>query len=467
MISSAVVTLPALAADSVVMGGLDEASLIVLGVLGALTIAMALLMSTSGLSIRYALTNLLRRRMRGVFALIGIAVAISVVVAILQATRGIERGVTAMLTEFRGDIIVQQQSQPSLPLSQVPERELRAALAAIDGVEHVEPYCIRLVGVSFPFAVDPEIATIFARLDVDVPEVPAQIIAWDTDARILDKCIEEGGTEPVRFSAPNAYELVLGKQVADMFRATIANLLESDRYPDAIKAKVRESLGPLGLPMVTFNGHVFTIKAVFETRSYQDTQAIIPLRTYQEVFEQPDRVSAVVVYADSSSKVDAIAAAARGLSVDGKRFKVRKTDEFLNQFDEFNKLRTMILAIGFLSAIAGAVSIGNTMMSNVHERTREIGLLRSVGWSQGMVLSAVLIEGVVLSVLGGAGGIVLGVIELELAERVIGYDPTPLGYEPFVMLLGMCLAIALGIVGSAIPGLRACQLSPVEAMRYE
>ena len=109
------------------------------------------------------------------------------------------------------------------------------------------------------------------------------------------------------------------------------------------------------------------------------------------------------------------------------------------------------------------------MIMSIHERTREIGVLRSLGWTAFMVLKEVLAEGLALTLLSGvlAIGTTLLLVRVLRALPNLGFYRDMFIVTPELVLQGLTLCVALGIVGGLYPAWRATRLRPVEALRYE
>jgi len=109
------------------------------------------------------------------------------------------------------------------------------------------------------------------------------------------------------------------------------------------------------------------------------------------------------------------------------------------------------------------------MIMSVYERTREIGVLRAVGWPRGLVLRQMLGEALLLTMLSGAVGVVGSLALIELVKRIpqMGIMRDMFLMTPTVVLQVLALVVALGVVGGLYPAWRATRLSPVEALRYE
>jgi putative ABC transport system permease protein len=118
--------------------------------------------------------------------------------------------------------------------------------------------------------------------------------------------------------------------------------------------------------------------------------------------------------------------------------------------------------------LIGSLGMLNTMLMSVLERTREIGVLRALGWRRRQVLEIILQESLILGLLGGALGTLLGLgltSLLRFAEGLVGaFDPI---YTPQIFVQAAAVALLAGAVGGLYPALRATYLRPVEALRYE
>jgi putative ABC transport system permease protein len=121
-------------------------------------------------------------------------------------------------------------------------------------------------------------------------------------------------------------------------------------------------------------------------------------------------------------------------------------------------------AIAAISLVVGGIGIMNIMLVSVTERTREIGIRKAIGALRRDILTQFLLESMVLSLLGGAIGIMLGWAISSLAGTI--FDLT-MAIDLGTVLLSASFAAAVGLIFGIYPAWRASNLRPIEALRYE
>lgn len=124
-----------------------------------------------------------------------------------------------------------------------------------------------------------------------------------------------------------------------------------------------------------------------------------------------------------------------------------------------------VAGLGSISLFVGAVGIITIMSIAVQERTDEVGLLRALGARRYQILALFIGEAILLSGLGGVGGLLIGVGGALLLGLAIPALPIKLAF--FYILLAELLALLIGLIAGVVPALRASRLNPVDALRSE
>jgi putative ABC transport system permease protein len=124
----------------------------------------------------------------------------------------------------------------------------------------------------------------------------------------------------------------------------------------------------------------------------------------------------------------------------------------------------LLAAVASVSLVVGGIGIMNIMLVSVTERTREIGVRMAVGARRGDVLAQFLIEALALALIGGAVGIVLGLLGSQITARLADW---PLDVSVGAILLAFGFSAAVGVFFGYYPARKAARLDPIEALRYE
>jgi putative ABC transport system permease protein len=146
-------------------------------------------------------------------------------------------------------------------------------------------------------------------------------------------------------------------------------------------------------------------------------------------------------------------------------FNIRNPEDIIQaQLDASRTLSILLVAIASISLIVGGIGIMNVMLVSVTERTREIGVRVSVGATEEAIQLQFLGESVVLSLLGGAAGVLLGLVGSFFVGRGLGWPVQP-SIEGVV--LAAAFSVVVGVFFGYYPAHKASRLDPIEALRYE
>jgi len=150
---------------------------------------------------------------------------------------------------------------------------------------------------------------------------------------------------------------------------------------------------------------------------------------------------------------------------DDDDFTVRNLADLTSTFNMITGILTLLLgSIASISLVVGGIGIMNIMLVSVTERTREIGIRMSVGAKPADILLQFLLEAILLSLIGGAVGIILG-IGLTAVIAYFAEWPTPISV--FAIMVSSLFAAAVGIFFGLYPARKASRMNPIEALRYE
>src|ERR1041384_923595 len=146
-------------------------------------------------------------------------------------------------------------------------------------------------------------------------------------------------------------------------------------------------------------------------------------------------------------------------------FNIRNPEDIIQaQLDASRTLSALLIAVASVSLLVGGIGIMNVMLVSVTERTREIGVRVAVGATEQAIRLQFLGESVLLSLVGGAAGVVAGVAGSLVVGRTLGW---PMQMSPEAVLVAALFSIAVGVFFGYYPARKASLLDPIEALRYE
>ncbi len=146
-------------------------------------------------------------------------------------------------------------------------------------------------------------------------------------------------------------------------------------------------------------------------------------------------------------------------------FRVMSQSELVSTFTSISDVMTALLgAIAGISLLVGGIGIMNIMYVSVTERTKEIGLRLSVGGRGSDIMMQFLVESIMLSISGGAIGILLGLLATKLVTSIMNW---PVVIMPAAVAFSFIVCSAIGIFFGWYPARKASRLNPIDALRYE
>jgi len=134
-------------------------------------------------------------------------------------------------------------------------------------------------------------------------------------------------------------------------------------------------------------------------------------------------------------------------------------------------IQSAIVLFASIAILVGGIGITNTMFTSIRERTREIGTMKAIGAKNSAVLIIFLTEAGIIGLIGGAGGIILGIICAKIVELYTQSNPVfyfSISVSPSLVLFGLVFSVLTGCIAGFFPARKAARLKPVEALRrYE
>ena len=364
--------------------------------------------------------NLSRRGVRTTLTIVGLAVGVSAVVSLLGIAWGFERSFMAIYESKGIDLIVVKAGSGD-PLTSNLDIGLVDKIKAVPGVKDAAGSLTDLV--SFEEANLPRVIT-----NGWMPGDPLF-----KGIRVLEGQTLKNG-EPQTVMLGRVLAMNLQKKVGDP---------------------------------ITLMEEPFKVVGVYESGSpFENGGLIVPLKTLQRLMLR-DFVSGIVVSVDATdpAKIKAIGKdierAVGGVAAAPAR-------DFVQGDNQIRLVNTMAWATTIIAMILGSVGVLNTMLMTVFERTREIGILRALGWRRNRVLALILGEAAAQGVIGSTLGVALGYLSVKAFSRsstaslFISSD-----LSPAALGLGLLMGLALSLIGGFYPAFRASRLEPSEAIRHD
>lgn len=372
----------------------------------------------------FVLRNVIRRRVRSTLTVIGMAVAVGAVVALVGISSGFEHSFMAIYQRQKVDLVVQQRGVKQ-KLTSVLDSKLGPEIAKIPGVKRVDSGLVD-----------------FTSMD-ELGPIGVLVQGWEYDSALMGELnVLPGGR---LLGADDRGYVMLGERLAT-----------------SLDRKVGDTLN-------LFDDMPYTVRGIFHSNTvYENGSMVVLLADLQQFMGRAGQVSGFTIVTQNPGDKAEIERIRRDIEALGKNLEVTPTAEFVNSTTEIQMIRAIAWVTSAVALVIGAVGMLNTMIMSVFERTREIGILRAIGWGRWRVVKMILMESILLSVAGG----VLGTLGAVGLVQLLSRHPAVSGMidsrvDPAVILQGFIIALCVGLLGAAYPAYRGAQLLPTEALRHE
>ena len=410
-----------------------------------------------GEALRIALDMIRAHKLRAFFTILGTVVGVTFLIAVITLIQGMNGYMTE---EFAGQVYgfntVMLRRTPSVQMEVDDEVwrswRRRPRLTFDDAAwigERMRTPGVLAIGSSAGGKVDGP-----RGRSLEGVRVTGASASW---FRTRDMDVESGRVFAEQEASRGVPVVVIGKDVAE---------------------KLFEGVNPLG-KTVRVQGFPYRVIGVLEKQGSLfgmslDNVAIAPALSPVKSFVNPKNVVDEIIFKVPDAKlIQPAMVEMEGWMRIRRRLEPGEINDFEVETAEasltfWTKISTiMMLALPLLvgiSLVVGAVVIMNIMLMSVSERTREIGLRKSLGARRKDILMQFLIEAGALSGLGGLLGIGLGV---GLAALVAAFSPLPAEVAPWSIGLAILLGVGVGLAAGVYPATRAARLDPIEALRHE
>ncbi len=234
---------------------------------------------------------------------------------------------------------------------------------------------------------------------------------------------------------------------------------------------------PIG-EQVKIDGIDYDIVGVLESKGSalggdQDNFIVVPLTTVLNRYGRWNRSLGILVQARDRASYETTVEEVRGAMrairkvPPGKEddFEIESNDSIIEQFKNFTRsVRIGVMVVSSIALLAAGIGIMNIMLVSVTERTREIGIRRAIGAKKRNIMVQFIMEAVTLCEVGGAVGVVFGILGGNLLAVLLKLPPAvPMDW----VIIGLAMCSVVGIVFGTYPAWKAANLDPIDSLRYE
>ena len=400
-------------------------------------------------NIKLAFKNLKERKSRVFLTLLGIAIGIMAIVSLMGIGEGMQTAVVSELSSLSDIIIVTTGDISASPMGggftggiieDFTERDIED-ISRIDGIESIDPVSAGMAFIEF----NGELETV-SLLGID-PERMSELFGIDFLGLEAGEFIREGDQN----------KCIIGYNIAHEYFDADINVGNK----------------------IELNGQNFYVNGIYRKQgagfsTQTDDYIHLPFHDFEKITGN-ENVSGIIAKVSNVDLVESIASEIENAINEnhGEDFANAVTmNSILESIQEVLSIISVVLiAIAGISLVVASIGIMNTMLTSVMERTHEIGIMKAIGARNTDIMSIFLIEGILISIIGGSIGITLGFIGAEGFGKMSGGFMQGVPLTPIItvttIIIAITVAILVGVISSLYPARKAAKMSPIEAVRYE
>lgn len=392
--------------------------------------------------ISFAVKELRAEKFRNLLTIVGVVVGITLIVTMLSLGEGMKMAVLEQLRTFGTDLIMVFPGEENTAFAgliggmQLTKGDVRA-VASVSGVELVLPMVTKSIIVEYKG----EKKTVL--LCGHPPDETQEMLRYSQGWRLYAG----------RWLNPGEYGILLGHALA------------KEGFNREMVLNGRVNVG----------GKKFKIVGVVDKMGERTTDSIahVPINIFRELTGEKEAVSSIFAKVSEGSDIDKVAE-----KVKVKLKKRREMEDFTVITSQkaiatvgnvISIIELVLVGIATIAIVVGALGIMNTVYTSVHERTREIGVMKAVGASDGDVMYTFLIESGIIGLVGGAIGLLFGTglaKGIEVVAHQSGFRILQASITPQLILFCLVISFGIGCLSGVFPARQAAKLNPVDALRY-
>jgi putative ABC transport system permease protein len=406
-----------------------------------------------------AIKSLLANKLRSALTMLGIIIGVGAVITLMSVGQGAQAQITSTFEEMGTNVLNVMSTSAEEGGMMAIQYGAQTPNLTLDDAQALE----RIDGVTAVAAVNENIVDITAGGETKMAIIHGASAEYPW---VYAYSVAEGQFFTDRHVASRSTVLVIGSQVAeDLF---------GDDDPVGQRVKVKGTrftvigvLEPKGgaIMGVSLDDIVVTPITTFQTKLFTQRTA-----SGQDAVQQIAlQVTSAEATDDVTSEVEAILRRRHHLTGDDKNdFAIISMEQMLSMLQQVTGIFTIVLgAIASISLLVGSIGIMNIMLVSVTERTREIGIRKAVGAKRRDILVQFLLEAAVLSLLGGAVGIIGGWgLSLLISLIDLGGITLHTVVTWNIVILAFGVSLAIGLASGIYPAMRAARLNPIDALHY-
>lgn len=401
--------------------------------------------------VKLAIKNLRHRMSRSLLTLLGIAIGIMAIISLMALGEGMQQAITGELSSLSDVIIVSTggggfSSFGGGESTSTGEYFTQRDIAGIERLQGIKEVSTQLSGSGL--AEYNGKTTVLSLTGMEVSVMKLQYASQN---------LEAGGF----LNEGDQNKIMIGYSIAhDTFDADI-------------------SVGG----RIKINGEKFFVSGIFGKQGMggvsSDSMVLMSSRDFKKLTGQSN-ISLIYLRVNNVNDAESIATTIQNAINENHGKKDFATATTMTSIlktvqNIIGILQLVLVGIASIALVVASIGIMNTMLTSVMERTREIGIMKAIGATTRDIMSIFIIEGVLMSGVGGIIGIILGVFGSQALTLILGSFMSMGGGSfqlvPIITITSVVLAVAVslivGILSSLYPAWKAARMSPIEAVRYE